>query len=240
MRGAAVEAVAQAAVAAVEPAAEAVRVEPVAEAARAVAAIDAVHARVHGRLGESMGVFPAGTAYSARDPALLRWVYATTADSFLHAYECFVGPLGSGGRDRYCAEVGRVDARLGVAAGDLAAGWEDLQAYLAAMLAGGEIGVTAAAREVAWELLGSPVPRAMVPAQRLLLLTTLGLLPPTVRAGYGFAWGPWDEAAFAGTAVLARGLRPTLPSLPTALGYAQRIEAARRPARRVRGRSTAR
>jgi uncharacterized protein (DUF2236 family) len=39
------------------------------DAARVVRAINAIHARVHGRLAERAGIFPAGTVYSARDPA---------------------------------------------------------------------------------------------------------------------------------------------------------------------------
>lgn len=38
------------------------------------AGINAIHDRVEGRLGESAGPWPAGTAYSAHDSELLRWV----------------------------------------------------------------------------------------------------------------------------------------------------------------------
>ena len=42
------------------------------EVERASRAINVAHHRVHGKLRERAGVFPAGTDYSAEDPALLR------------------------------------------------------------------------------------------------------------------------------------------------------------------------
>src|SRR3989441_13346793 len=60
------------------------------EVERASRAIDVAHHRVHGQLRERAGVFPAGTDYSAEDPALLRWVHATLLDSFLRTYELYV------------------------------------------------------------------------------------------------------------------------------------------------------
>src|SRR5918996_1999556 len=44
--------------------------------AAALSGIKAIHRRVHGTLPVSAGLFPAGTAYSAEDPALLLWVHA--------------------------------------------------------------------------------------------------------------------------------------------------------------------
>ena len=57
------------------------------EVARTAGSINAMHDRVHGRLGASAGVFPMGTPYSARDPSLLRWVHGTLVESHLLAYE---------------------------------------------------------------------------------------------------------------------------------------------------------
>src|SRR6185295_8078484 len=51
--------------------------------ARSIATIRAIHARVHGQLRETTGVYPAGTPYSAEDPALVVWVHATYIDSVL-------------------------------------------------------------------------------------------------------------------------------------------------------------
>jgi uncharacterized protein (DUF2236 family) len=63
------------------------------EAEQAGAAVQAVHARVHGTTSEQLGPFRPGTPYSAHDPELMLWVPATLVQSSLAAYERFVRPL---------------------------------------------------------------------------------------------------------------------------------------------------
>src|SRR3712207_4774676 len=105
------------------------------QVARAAAGINAIHDRVHGRLREPAGRFPAGTPYSAHDPALLRWVHATLLDSTLRVYELYVGPLTPEEQDRYCAAASGVAPLLGIPDGYLPASVAELEAYLRAMLA---------------------------------------------------------------------------------------------------------
>lgn len=76
--------------------------------------MNAIHNRIRGTLREAAGVFPAGTPYSARDPELLRWVYATMVDLSPLAYELFVGPLTRQEKDRYCAEAAMIAPLLGI------------------------------------------------------------------------------------------------------------------------------
>ena len=198
---------------------------PPEESARVARAINAVHGRVRGELREPAGSFGAGTAYDARDPALLRWVHATTVESLLVAHERFVGPLAPGDRDRYCAGMVPLGALLGVAAADLPRSAAELDRYLAAMLRGGEVAVTPTARDLARGLLGPAFPRWAWPLRPLGRLATVGLLPPAIRDAYGFAWGPRHEAALGGGASLVGRLQPLLPSLPTALEYARWVDA---------------
>src|SRR5262249_7540734 len=47
------------------------------EADRAGAVVQAVHNRVKGSTSSDLGVYPAGTPYSAGDPELMLWVHAT-------------------------------------------------------------------------------------------------------------------------------------------------------------------
>ena len=42
-----------------------------------------IHARVNGKLSESTSLFAVGTSYSAEDPELVLWVYATLIDTML-------------------------------------------------------------------------------------------------------------------------------------------------------------
>ena len=45
--------------------------------------IRAIHRRVNGTLTTGCGCIPAGTRYSAEDPALLTWVHATLVESMV-------------------------------------------------------------------------------------------------------------------------------------------------------------
>ncbi|HEY8490612.1 MAG TPA: oxygenase MpaB family protein [Dehalococcoidia bacterium] len=182
-----------------------------AEAERAAAAINAIHDRVHGRLGEGTPAFPPGTPYSARDPALLRWVHATLMESLPLAYELYVGPLTPEEKDRYCAEGTALGPLLGIPEGDLPQTAAELQAYLGEMYGSGRIAVTETARTLAAALLAPPAPLPLRPALGLLRLHAAGLLPPAVRRDYGFRWTAADQALLACTAALIRGVTSRLP-----------------------------
>ena len=56
------------------------------------------HQNVHG------GITPAGQRYSANDPDLLRWVYATASFSFFQAYRQYVSPMEKEDLDLLCQE----------------------------------------------------------------------------------------------------------------------------------------
>jgi len=175
--------------------------------------INAAHRRVRGKLRERAGIFPAGAKYSARDPALLRWVHATLLDSFLHAYEVYVGPLTPEEKDRYCAEASGAEPLLGIPKGHLPRTLGELQEYMDEMLASGEVTVTETASSLARDVLS---PTALWPGQPLVWLMrapTVGLLPPVIRQAYGFPWDSRHEAALRFSAELVRGLLPMTPSV---------------------------
>jgi uncharacterized protein (DUF2236 family) len=199
------------------------------QVARAAARINAIHDRVHGVLEAARGPFPAGTAYSARDPALLAWVHATLLDSFLLAYERFVAPLTDAERDRYCQETARLGPALGIPPGRLPGDHAALSAYVGGMLAGGEIAVTDTARLLARDIVDRPIPRplrwAAWPLVALARLPAVGLLPSPVREAYGFRWGRRQER---GLDALAAAARAALPWLPSPLRHWPAARAARR------------
>ncbi|HEX7126799.1 MAG TPA: oxygenase MpaB family protein [Thermodesulfobacteriota bacterium] len=186
------------------------------EAARVAAGINAIHRRVNGRLPARAGPFPAGTAYSARDPRLLRWVHATFVDSILEAYAMFVRPLAPAERDRYCAEATRVEPLLDIPAGYLPRSAGELERYLTRTLESGEIAVTDTARALAREVLHPvrlPVIGALLAPARL---PTVGLLPPAIREAYGLRWSAGQRTALR---LMARAVRGILPVVPPALRY---------------------
>lgn len=183
-----------------------------AEVARAARAINALHDRVKGDLAEAAGPFPAGTTYSANDPALLCWVYATLLDTLPRAYQRYVGPLTAEELDRHCAEASLIAPLLGVPDGVLPASRAGLERYLAGMYASGALTVTPLARAIAREIVWPSAPRRLRPLRPLLYLPTVGLLPPAIRDAYGLRWTPRHERALRRTSGLVRRLLPCLPA----------------------------
>jgi len=194
-----------------------------AEAAGSAARINAIHDRVHGRLEG-----PGGAAYSAHDPELLTWVHGTLIESFLLSYRLFVGPITTEEADRYCAEASGIEPALGIPPGRLPRTERELREYLDAMLAGGSIEVTDTARRLSREIVEPPAPALVRPALRLAALPAIGLLPPAIRAAYGF---PWDDRRARALRVLAAASRGALPLVPPTLRY---WAVARRAERRLR------
>ena len=169
------------------------------EAAASAARINAIHDRVHGRLGE-----PApGAAYSAHDPELLTWVHATLIESFLLAYRLFVGPVAAAEADRYCGEASGIEPALGIPPGRLPRTERQLREYLDAMLASGAIEVTDTARRSHARSSGRPR-RASRPARALAGGAAGRRSPPAIRAAYGL---PWDGRRACALRILASATR---------------------------------
>src|SRR5262245_16747981 len=144
------------------------------EVARAADGINRIHDRVHGTIPVGHSRFPAGTAYSAHDPDLLAWVHVTLLDSFLLAYELFVGPLKDEERDRYCAEATRIEPLLGIPPGRLPLSHAALVDAVRTKLESGEIAVGNAARTIARQVLDPPLPPLARPVFALVRLPAIG------------------------------------------------------------------
>ena len=176
----------------------------------AFANINGIHKRVNGTLREGAGVFPAGTPYSAEDPALLTWVYGTLLDSALLVYDMLIEPLSDRERDRYCVEAVPVIRGLGVSDGEPRS-WAQLGEYMSRMYGSGEIAVSGQARELASALLRPSRAWAAAPALRLNRLFTVGLLPPRIREQYAFTWTARDQQALERWTRVLRRTRPWVP-----------------------------
>jgi uncharacterized protein (DUF2236 family) len=165
------------------------------EADAAAAAVQAVHARVHGVTATPLGPFPAGTPYDATDPALMQWVHATLVHASLAAYQRFVGPLTPAERERYHAEMNLVAELFGTPTRALPRSYHEFQDYFEAQLRSPTITVTPPAREVAAVIMATPLPapaRIIAPAHRL---ATARILPARLRREYGLRWGRLHERA---------------------------------------------
>ena len=80
----------------------------------------------------------------------------------------------------------------------------------------GVIEVTDTARRISREIIRPPAPALVRPALWLAALPAVGLLPPAIRAAYGFPWDGRRARALRGLAAATRG---TLPLVPPALRY---------------------
>ncbi len=175
--------------------------------------IRTIHARVHGRLNEAVGVFPAGTPYSAEDPALVLWVHLTLLESIPLAYEQFVGTVSAGERDAYCAETAWAAIALGARPADVPVTWAHAADQLAQMYASGTLAVGSQARALAQAVLAPRLSRLVPPLASWNRAVAVGLLPPSIRQHYGLTWNEADQRRFERVVRRLRRIRQSLPDV---------------------------
>lgn len=187
-----------------------------AQADRLTRRVRAMHRKVRGTLHEAAGPFPQGTPYAADDPELLLWILACLADSSLLVFERYVRGLREAERDAYWRDFGVLGRHFGLRRADMPATWAEFRAYMDGCLSSGELVVTPTARELGIDIvLRPPVPLAVRPVVEAVNQITIGLLPPSIRAQYGFRWDPLRGLAVRGGAEYVR--RFVVPLLPERL-----------------------
>lgn len=152
---------------------------------RTIEGIRAIHRRVNGALREPVGRFPAGTWYTAEDPALLCWVHLTLLQSVPLIYEQIVGPLTPAERDAYCEESAWVPIALGARDDEIPRTWDASTRAIDEMLASGTLAIGADARAIADALITPPLSALIWPVRRLQRRITIGTLPSALRDAYG-------------------------------------------------------
>jgi uncharacterized protein (DUF2236 family) len=180
---------------------------------RSIEAIRAIHRRVHGSLRAPTGVYPAGTRYSAEDPALVLWVHVTQVESTLVVYERLIRPLSAGERDAYCAEAGDVAVELGADEDRVPRTWADVRRYLDAEYASGRIVVGPDARGIADAVLFPPMTAVPSPMAWVNRLMTLGLLPAGLREQYRYGWSERRTRQFERVMAWLRRVRRVSPAV---------------------------
>jgi uncharacterized protein (DUF2236 family) len=144
------------------------------------------HARVH-------GVSDDGVEYSAMDPGLLLWVWATLIDTSVLVYERLYSPLSTPDRARLYEEQKLIAQACGVPLEACPPTLLDFTNYFDGVVTN-ELRVTEPARRVARTVMRAQLRGPLgtltdTPNQ----LMTAGLLPPRVRDDYGFAWDERKE-----------------------------------------------
>jgi uncharacterized protein (DUF2236 family) len=133
-------------------------------AERSIAAVRAVHGRVH-------GVADDGRTYDARDPGLLSWVHNVEVESFLVAYRTYGGGLSDADADRYVREMRVLGLRLG--ADDLPVSAAGLSEWIGSHR---EVRASDAAHDAVRFLLFPPLAVAMLPAYGVIAAGAIELL----------------------------------------------------------------
>ncbi len=176
-----------------------------------------------------------GAGYTARDPDLALWVHATLVDTTIAAYVAWIEPLLRDERARYYRETLPIGRAFGVPEDRLPVDLDAFEAYVASMLApGGPVRVSAVARDLAHAVLHPPLGPVMpalgwVPrsAYAWTLWPSVGLLPASIRADYGFRWGPLERLVSSWLVTAWRSWRPILPAsfrqMPHALAADRRL-----------------
>src|SRR6187551_197077 len=180
-----------------------------AERARAIGVIQGIHRRVHGQLREGVGPFPAGTNYSAEDPALVLWVHLTLIESIVLVYERLVRPLTEQDRDDYC--IASAAVALGAPVSDVPRSWRALQDSMERIYGSGVIAIGSDARPLAQAVLRPRGAALAGPVTVLNEALTVGLLPSAIRDAYGFRWTRWRARLSGWTMAALRTFRRCLP-----------------------------
>lgn len=142
------------------------------QAEAAIAAVNRIHARIHGTL-------PDGTPYSAQDPRTLAWVHLAGAQSFLAGYLRYVRPdMPLAEQDEYYRQFAEVGRRLGadpvpVTVREADALFRDMRRDLRG---------SSEAREVARLVLSEKPEGTPAPLQQMLAAEAVATLPPFARA----------------------------------------------------------
>ncbi|HET9105512.1 MAG TPA: oxygenase MpaB family protein [Solirubrobacteraceae bacterium] len=168
-----------------------------ADADRVLRRVAGMHERVRGTLSEDAGATPAGTPYSAFDPALMLWTVAVIADSAQRFYELFVRRLAADEREGLWRDYVRFGELFGLAAADMPSCWGEFREYWQAELAAEDLFLTDEARYVGYSTAFEiPLPATHQPGKAVHDLIMLGSLPHRVRELYGLPYTTAQRTAF--------------------------------------------
>jgi uncharacterized protein (DUF2236 family) len=160
------------------------------EAEAAIARLNGIHARVQGEVEDTLARAVHGHTYRALDPELLLWVQATLIVTSVDAFSRWVAPLSREERNRFWTEAREYGQLLGIPLSSSPADWNALEAYWRRMLdPTGPIRITSTARRLAQTIVHPPLRLLPAPIVDLLMLPSIGLLPPRLRDEFGFRWG---------------------------------------------------
>jgi uncharacterized protein (DUF2236 family) len=149
-----------------------------------------VHRSIRGTTSHSAGRWQAGTHYSAMNPELCMWVYATLVELSLDSFDVFVRTLTFDERARYYYESETFGRLLGVTSQVRPGTYYEFRDYYQRMLH--QLVVDEQALGISQSVLSSKLYR--IPLSTLGRVIAAGLLPASTRAAYGLRWDRTDRA----------------------------------------------
>jgi uncharacterized protein (DUF2236 family) len=175
-----------------------------------------LHARIAGELTENAGAWPRGAHYEANDVAVLRWVFATLVESAELACACALGPMAVHERERYYADSKTLARLFGLPEEALPENWDAFGSYNRAMHVSGELGVTKAARKMAYGLLAGAGSWLQVP--RWYRALTTEWMPDRLRNEFGLTLTDEDRRASEMARMRIPRVYPNLPAVVRFVG----------------------
>lgn len=182
------------------------------QAREALRQVEMVHKRVRGHVPVDEASH-GGAAYGASDQDLLLWVHATLIDSAMVAYDLFVAPLKAVERAEYYDDSKRLATLFGIHEANIPSSVEAFDSYMSEASTDGSIVPGPTARNLAADVL-YPAPWILKPAGPVFRLVTAGLLPESLRDGYGLEWNERKQKKLLW---LAKGIRTLVPVTPAFL-----------------------
>ncbi len=174
--------------------------------------IRAVHHRVAGRLGNAVGPYAEGDAYTAADTNALLWVHSTLWHVPVRVYEMMYGPVSLEEKERYWNQTKLFALLFGIPEEIIPPTWSDFLAYFDRMLDTSIFTVDEAARITPkFMFYAPPVPGLPWLAARMKLIAS-GLVGPKLREQYGWRFTAEDQRTLERTVRQVRKLSDWLPT----------------------------
>jgi uncharacterized protein (DUF2236 family) len=180
-----------------------------------------VHQRVGGTLPEPVP-WPHTRRYTANDPELLRWVYATLIDSAMVTHRLFLPDLAPVAWERYYGESKIFAELCGVSADDLPETLVDFRSWMRQTVDGPTLHVGDTARSIADAIIkGPPIMYPLRPSNYVL---AAGMLPGRMREAFGLGWSVPVRVSYTFGVLATRTLMRNVPLAIRSLPVARRAE----------------
>ncbi len=177
----------------------------------AIERLNHIHSGVHGSMRESTSCFPVGTHYSAANPELVLWVYATLIAATLKTYSIFVDRLAPEDEQAFYLESRIIAKLFGAPETLVPRDLTSFQHYYSDMLSGPVLEITPTARGLAEAIIHPPIRGFPATLGEVINVPTLALLPEQLRERYGFKWDYKRRLAWS---IACRSIRRTLRFVP--------------------------